>query len=117
MAYNLEQVTKENVYYRRVLYTTTYQQLVLMSIKPGDYIPRELHDFNDQFIRIEEGKVQVTLNDNQVYTLGDGDSITIPAKTYHEVVNVGNVDLKLYTIYSPPHHKEGTLELENTDRN
>lgn len=102
MAYNLEKETLLNQYYRVVLYTTKYQQLVIMSV--DDEIEREIHPNNDQFIRIEKGKVKVILNDIDEYILSDGDSITIPNNTYHHVINLLDTPIKLYTIYSPPHH-------------
>lgn len=121
MAYNLEKITLDNQYYRQVIYTTKFQQLVLMSIEDG--IEGEIHPDNDQFLRIEAGKARVTLG-TEMYELEAGDSITVPAGTYHKVDNitghsrvgidpswkVGQDLLKLYTIYSPPHHPPNTLE-------
>lgn len=113
MAFNLEKLTKDNIYYRRVISTTHFQQLVLMSI--SDNIDREIHPLNDQFIKIEDGIAEIIINDVEHYSLRDGDSITIPANTYHEVVNRGSTPLKLYTIYSPPHHRADAIELYKTD--
>lgn len=107
-AFNLEKDTLNNEYYRIVIYTSHYQQLVLMSI--SDNIPREIHPETDQFIRIEKGQAEIIINDSSHYLLKDGDSITVPAGTYHEVINRGNTPLKLYTIYSPPHHPPNTVE-------
>ena len=109
MAFNLDKLTIDNIYYRRVISTTPFQQLVLMSV--SDNIEQEIHPDNDQFIKIEEGTVEVIINNVDHYILHDGDSITIPANTYHEVINRGSNPVKLYTIYSPPHHPPDTMEL------
>lgn len=101
MEFPLEKLTDKNRYYRRVLATTAYQQLVLMSV--ATEIPRETHPYNDQFIRIERGSAEVEA-DGRVFNLREGDSITIPAGTLHKVTNVGIAPVKLYTIYSPPMH-------------
>ncbi len=113
MAFNLDRLTRDNIYYRRVILTTSFQQLVLMSV--SDNIAREIHPHNDQFIKIEEGTVEVVINDSDHYVLYDGDSITIPANTYHEVINKGSNPIKLYTIYSPPHHPPDTIQLYKID--
>ena len=107
-AFNLEQNTINNDYYRLVISTTSNQQLVLMSVIEN--IPREIHPDTDQFIRIERGFAEIIINDDLHYNLRDGDSITIPSGTYHEVINKGQNPLKLYTIYSPPHHPPNTAE-------
>lgn len=111
MAFNLEEITLQNTSYRRVIYTTSYQQLVLMSLKVGENIPNEIHEYTDQFIRLEEGELQVILNGNNSYKLLAGGSVTVPAKTYHQIINVGNIPAQIYTIYSPPHHPEGTHQI------
>ena len=113
MAFNLDKITADNIYYRRVIFTTSFQQLVLMSV--SDNISREIHHHNDQFIKIERGTVEVIINDIDHYILQDGDSITIPANTYHEVINRGSDPVKLYTIYSPPHHPPDTMQLYKID--
>jgi len=104
---NIERATLENTDYRRVLYTAKNSQLVLMCIEPGDEIGEETHHL-DQFIRIESGKALVTLDGVQ-HTAEDDWAIVIPAGTKHNVVNSGDVPLKLYSIYSPPEHKDGTI--------
>lgn len=112
---NIEQVTLNNTDYRRVLYTAKNSQLVLMSIKPGEEIGNEVHEL-DQFIRIEEGEGKCVLNNGeQTYTVTDGFSITVPAGTWHNIINIGDNDLKLYTVYSPPAHKDGTVEPTKAD--
>lgn len=120
-AFNLERMTEENNYYRDVIFTSKNQQLVLMCIDIGDSIPREIHENIDQFIRIERGKALVKIGDkergvNLEYELEDGDSITIKGGTYHEVINSGDEYLKLYTIYSPPHHPPNTKQKKNIDK-
>ena len=110
---NIEKATKENTDYRRVLYTASHSQLVLMSIKPGGEIGEEVHKL-DQFIRIEEGEGRAIL-DGIEHGLGADDAIVIPQGTRHNIVNTGSVDLKLYTVYSPPEHKDGTVHKKKSD--
>lgn len=106
---NIEKLTLENDNFRKVLYTGKYSQLVLMSIKPMEEIGMEVHEDTDQFFRFEGGKGKVTIDDN-FYDVSDGDAIIVPAGANHNVENVSpDEDLKLYTIYSPAHHKEGTI--------
>ncbi|MBI4128617.1 MAG: cupin domain-containing protein [Parcubacteria group bacterium] len=104
---NIEKVTKENSDYRRVLYTAKNSQLVLMSIKPGEEIGEEIHEL-DQFIRFEAGEGRMMLDGIEHMVQAD-DAVVIPKGTKHNVINTGSVDLKLYTIYSPPEHKDGTI--------
>ena len=106
---NIERETIRNDAYRRVLFTTKDQQLVLMSLQPGEDIPAETHS-GTQFIRIEKGIALAQIN-NFDYLLEDGDSITIPPDTLHYIKNLSNGDLKLYTLYCPPEHKEGEYQL------
>ncbi len=110
---NIEKETLENTDYRRVLYTSNYSQLVLMCVKPKEEIGEEVHGL-DQFIRIEQGEAEVILN-GEKHSLKADDAVVIPAGTLHNVVNVGNIDLKLYTIYSPPEHKDGTVHKTKQD--
>ena len=106
---NIEQATLENTNFRKVLHTTEHQQLVVMSIPVGGEIGQEVHDENDQFIRIEAGQAEAMIDGRKI-TLGDDDVIIIPRGAEHNVVNTSSSeDLKLYTIYSPPHHKDGTV--------
>ena len=104
---NIEQATKENTDYRCVLYTAKNSQLVLMCVMPGDEIGEEVHHL-DQFIRFEEGKGSVIL-DGVVHSVKADDAVVIPQGTKHNVINTGKVPLKLYSIYSPPEHKDGTI--------
>lgn len=106
---NIEKVAGKNKFYRRVLHTTKQTQLVVMSIGVGDRIPLERHPGTTQFIRVEKGRARVTVSGKK-QILGNGDSIMIPAGATHEVLNYGKIPLKLYTLYSPPHHKPGALE-------
>jgi len=104
---NIEKETKENNDFRRVLYTAHNSQLVLMSIKPGGDIGEEIHEL-DQFIRIESGKAKVIL-DNIEHDIEDDYAVVIPAGTKHNVINTGQTDVKLYSIYSPPEHQDGVV--------
>ena len=110
---NIEKETLENENYRKVLYTAKNSQLVLMTIQPGDEIGLETHDL-DQFIRIEAGKATVSL-DGVEHSVEDDWAIVIPAGTAHNVVNVGDEPLRLYSIYSPPEHKDGTVHATKAD--
>jgi mannose-6-phosphate isomerase-like protein (cupin superfamily) len=98
--------TIRNTHFRRVLFTTERSQLVLMHLDPHEDIGEETHPDNDQFIRCEKGDGLVTLEDKS-YPFQSGDSVTIPAGTYHNIENTSAHPMKLYTIYSPPHHKDG----------
>lgn len=104
---NIEKETLENEDYRRVLYTASNSQLVLMAIHPGDEIGMEVHEL-DQFIRIEQGSGMVVL-DGVETAVSDDFAIVIPASTEHNVVNTGTEVMKLYSVYSPPEHKDGTV--------
>ncbi|OGK55609.1 cupin [Candidatus Roizmanbacteria bacterium RIFCSPLOWO2_01_FULL_45_11] len=104
---NIEKLTRENNKFRQVLYTGKYSQLVLMSLKPKEEIGMEVHLDNDQFFRFEAGKGKVVIDGNE-YEIADGDAAVVPAGAEHNVINVsGSEPLKLYTIYSPAHHKDG----------
>jgi mannose-6-phosphate isomerase-like protein (cupin superfamily) len=104
---NIEKLTLENLYYRRVINTTINSQLVLMSILPNEEIGMEKHYKTTQFIRIEKGK-GIAYIENKRYNLKDGDAIVIPPNTYHNIINTGKEQLKLYSIYSPPVHNPDT---------
>lgn len=106
---NIEKLTVENDNFRKVLYTAEHCQLVLMSLNPGEEIGSEIHDDGDQFFRFEKGKGKVIINETE-YDVSDGDSVIVPAGTTHNVVNISDSEpLKLYTIYAPPHHKDGIV--------
>jgi len=110
---NIEKDTLENTDYRRVLYTAKSSQLVLMNLQPGEEIGLETHDL-DQFIRLEQGKAKVTL-DGVDHEIEDDFAVVIPAGTAHNVVNIGDNELKLYSIYSPPEHKDGVVHPDKAD--
>ncbi len=106
---NIEKETIENTDYRRVLYTSKNSQLVLMNINPGDEIGNEVHEL-DQFIRIEKGSAKAILNNGETeYELKSDFAIVVPSGTWHNIINTGDEQLKLYTVYSPPEHKDGTV--------
>ena len=105
---NIEKETLENDNFRKVLYTGKNSQLVLMSLKPSEEIGMEVHTL-DQFIRVEKGKGKAVL-DGVEHALEDGSAVVIPAGTNHNIINIDVDDeLKLYTIYSPPEHKDGVV--------
>ncbi len=106
---DLNKMTIENNNYRKVISTTSHQQLVLMSLKPKEEIGMEIHKKVDQFIRIEKGTA-LAIIDNKKYKLKKEYFIIIPAGTYHNIINIGRSDLKLYSIYSPSNHKSGTIQ-------
>jgi mannose-6-phosphate isomerase-like protein (cupin superfamily) len=106
---NIENDTKANKDFRRVLFTGTHTQLVLMTLRPGEEIGLESHAGHDQFIRIEAGRGVVRL-DGQERALEDGSAVVIPAGVEHNVVNTSDTEpLRLYTLYSPPEHPDGTV--------
>ena len=110
---NIEEATRSNTDYRRVLYTAKHSQLVLMCIQPGDEIGLETHHL-DQFIRIEQGTAQVIL-DGVAHGIMNDFAIVIPAGTEHNVINTGSGPLKLYSVYAPPEHKDGTIHPTKAD--
>ncbi|OHB15404.1 MAG: cupin [Candidatus Zambryskibacteria bacterium RIFOXYC1_FULL_39_10] len=106
---NIENLTTENTNFRKVLYTGLHMQLVLMSLPVGGEIGMEIHEDNDQFFRFEAGQGKVVVNGTE-YEVSDGDTVIVPAGAEHNVMNVSeSEDLKLYTIYSPAHHKDGIV--------
>ena len=106
---NIEKDSIENGNFRKVLYTGKHSQLVLMSLKSGEDIGQEVHNENDQFFRIEAGTGKCVIDGNE-YNLADGSAIVVPAGAEHNVINTSeSEDLKLYTIYSPSHHKDGIV--------
>ena len=112
---DVEKLTKDNVDYRRVIYTGKNQQFVLMSIPPMDNIKMEVHENHDQFIRIEEGEGEAKIGIT-TYKLGDDTALIIPAGVEHKITNTSNnKSLKLYTIYSPPEHPDKLVQKSNPD--
>jgi len=107
---NIESETTINDNYRKVIHTDEYQQLVLMSLLPKEEIGMEIHHDTTQFIRIEKGSGRAIVG-NKTFNLRDGDCIVIPPHVWHNIYNTSKIDkLKLYTIYSPPHHPSKTIQ-------
>lgn len=111
---NIEELTQENRNFRRVLYTGKHLQLVLMSLLPGEEIGDEVHETHDQFFRIEIGQGEVWIDGNHSMVKSD-DAIIVPAGARHNVVNTGDKPLRLYTIYAPPEHRDGTVHATKAD--
>jgi mannose-6-phosphate isomerase-like protein (cupin superfamily) len=106
----IEKLTEKNGYFRQVLYTGKYAQLVLMCLQPGEEIGNEVHPKVDQFFRIESGSAKFIFNGKEEHVAKAGDAVIVPAGTYHNVVNAFKTkQLKLYTLYSPPNHPDGTI--------
>lgn len=106
---NIETETLNNTAYRKVLFTGSHMQLVLMTLQPGEEIGEEIHEGHDQFFRIEEGLAKVTI-DNEEIDLKEDEVAIVPSGKKHNVKNSGESLLKLYTIYAPPEHPDGTLQ-------
>ena len=106
---NIEEKSLDNDFFREVLFTANDVQLVVMSLAPGEEIGMETHDDGDQFIRVESGK-GIAILDGKEHELEDGSAVVIPAGVRHNIVNSSQQQpLKLYTIYSPPEHPDGTI--------
>lgn len=122
---NIEEKTLENTNYRKVIETTPSMQLVLMSLNGGETIDSEIHDESDQFFRIEKGLCKIEIynivdnkpSDILLYSveLKENDVTIVPKNTCHKLINTGNDELKLYTIYSPPHHAPNRLNVTKED--
>ncbi len=110
---NIEKETKENTNFRKVLYTAKNTQLVVMHLNPGEEIGEEVHTL-DQFLRVEEGS-GVAVLDGIETKIESEYAIIVPAGTKHNVINKGNGPMKLYTLYSPPEHKDGTIHVTKVD--
>jgi mannose-6-phosphate isomerase-like protein (cupin superfamily) len=106
---DIETTVLENENFRKVLYTSDHMQLVVMSLGPGEEIGFETHSETDQFFRFEEGKAKCII-DKTEYEARSGDIVIVPAGAKHNIINSGTDELKLYTIYSPPHHKDGIVQ-------
>jgi mannose-6-phosphate isomerase-like protein (cupin superfamily) len=106
---NIEKETLENDNFRKVLYTSTYGQVVVMSLLPNEEIGMEVHETTDQFFRIDSGEGKVIISGEES-AISNGFAVVVPAGSYHNVINTSSeIPLKLYTIYMPPHHKDGTV--------
>lgn len=107
---SIEKLTEKNDYFRHVLFTGKYCQLVVMCLQPGEEIGNEVHPNVDQFFRIETGKATFVFNSKEEHTAQAGDAVVVPAGTFHNVINaLKTKQLKLYTVYSPPNHPDGTI--------
>lgn len=112
---NIEKITLKNEYFRQVLFTGEFTQLVVMSLLPSQEIGVETHKNVDQFFRIESGEGKVIMN-GQEQQFKAGDAFVVPSGTEHNVINAStDAPLKLYTLYSPPHHKDGTVHKTKED--
>ena len=111
---DIEELTQENTDFRRVLYTGTNLQLVLMAIEPGEEIGEEVHEDRDQFFRVEKGKGEVLIDGNRSKIKRD-DAVIVPAGARHNIVNTGNKPLQLYTLYAPPEHRDGMVHITKAD--
>ncbi len=112
---NIEAATKHNETFRTVLWTGKFAQLTVMNIRVGEEIGNEVHPEVDQFLRLEQGKAKVTFGKTEAkvdeeHELEDDWAIIVPAGTWHNVINTGDEDLKLYSVYSPPNHPDGTVQ-------
>jgi len=106
---NIEDLTLKNGYFRQVLFTGMHAQLVVMCLQPGEEIGNEVHDHVDQFFRLEQGQAKFVFGNGEEHVVGASDAVVVPAGTYHNVINVSDTELKLYTVYSPPNHPDGTV--------
>lgn len=111
---NIEEKTLDNTYFRHVLFTGKNMQLVVMALKPGEDIGEEVHEHVDQFFRIEQGEAKVII-DGQEDVLKEDMVAIVPAGSRHNVINTSSVDLKLYTIYAPPNHPDGTINKDKAE--
>lgn len=112
---NIEEETVQNTNFRKVLYTGENSQLVLMTLHASEEIGLEIHNENDQFFRFEAGTGKVIINETE-YEVGDGDAVVVPAGAEHNVINLSDTEpLRLYTIYSPAHHKDGVIHPTKAD--
>lgn len=117
---NIAAATRQNNNYRAALWTGNHLQLTLMSIRVGEDIGLEIHPDTDQFLRVEQGQGLVRMGSSKdkmdlQRRVFPGDAILVPAGTWHNVVNTGNIPLKLYSIYAPPHHPHGTVQKTKAD--
>lgn len=112
---NIEEKTLQNENFREVLHTTQHSQLVVMCLQPNEEIGIEIHEIVDQFIRVDEGEGKAILNGEE-HILSDGFAIIVPAGIEHNIINTSSEKkLKLYTVYSPAHHKDKTIHKTKQD--
>lgn len=115
---NIEQLTLGNTNWRKVEHTTPNMQIVTMSVPARQELGMEVHSNNDQFFRVERGNAELVTkvgDSTKKFRLSDGDAAVVPSKVYHNLINTGDTDLKLYTIYAPPHHPPGTIDATHAD--
>ena len=112
---NIEKITLDNTNFRKVLFTGKHMQLVVMTLKPGEDIGEEVHETVDQFFRIDSGDGKVII-DGEESEIKDGSAVIVPAGAKHNVINTSDAkDLKLYTIYAPPNHPDGTVHKDKAE--
>ena len=112
----IEAQTLRNAWFRHVSFTGEHAQLVVMCLQPGEEIGREMHPNVDQFFRIEQGEASFVLGENEEHLVRDGDAVVVPAGTHHNVMDTSKTaPLRLYTIYSPPNHPDGTVHKTKAD--
>ena len=111
---NIEDMTESNADFRRVLYTGKQLQLVLMSIQPGEDIGEEVHPDRDQFFRVEKGRGEVMI-DGRMTVIKSDSAILVPAGARHNIRNTGDKPLKVYTLYGPPEHADGTVQITKAE--
>ena len=113
---SIEKQTLGNNYFRQVLFTGKYTQLVVMCLQPGEEIGNEVHAKVDQFFRLEQGEATFVFNEKEKHLVKNGDAVIVPAGTYHNVINASKkTQLKLYTLYSPPNHPDKTVHETKAD--
>ncbi len=117
---DVERATLENTDFRRVLFTGRHTQLTVMRLAPGEEIGVEMHDELDQFLRIEQGRARVTFGPSadrvdEEHEVEDDWAVIVPGGVWHNVINTGDQDLKLYSLYSPPEHPDGTVHRTKAD--
>ena len=117
---DVEQATLDNTNFRQVLFTGEHTQLTVMSLKPGEEIGWEAHEELDQFLRLEQGSGRVEFGQSEdgvdeTHEVSDDWAIIVPAGVWHNVVNTGDEDLKLYSLYSPPEHPDGTVHVTKAE--
>lgn len=111
---DIEDLTETNTDFRRVLYTGKNLQLVVMSIEPGGEIGEEVHNDRDQFFRVEKGRGEAIIDGHQSKIKSDN-AIIVPAGARHNLINTGDKPLRLYTLYAPPEHRDGTVRATKAD--
>lgn len=108
---SIEKITEKNKSFRKVLFTGKHMQLVVMHLQPKEEIGNEVHKKVDQFFRIEEGRAKFVFNGTEEHLVNAGGAVVVPSGTYHNIINPSSTKpLKLYTLYTPPQHPDGTVQ-------